>query len=136
MQHAVSLAIDGIAGVKPFAAPRRGGRGVVVEVTREKTAPRRCHRMAYEHFAVLAVAHVTLRVIYDTHLESRVRPSECTRSHLARLHGVAQRTHHLGHPPELHERKTETFLERPVQLWLDTRAQSEAHAVLAVIIAG
>ena len=92
--------------------------------------------MAHEHLAGLAVGNVAVLLIDDAHIDARNRAPERSRAHLARLAAVRQHAHHLGHAPDLDQREAEALLEGRMQLRLDPRADTEPHAVTALVLAG
>ena len=92
--------------------------------------------MAHQQLARLSVGDVVLGIVDDAHLDARHGLAEGARADLARLVGVAQHAHHLGHAPELDHGKAEALLEFGVQLGLDAGADAEADLVLPFVLAG
>jgi hypothetical protein len=136
VQHAVGSARDDVAGVEPPLPPGRLRRRRIVEIAREAAPARRCRRMAHQHLAGLAVRHIAVVLVDDPHLDARHGAAEGARAHLSGRDAIGQHTHHLGHAPQLDQRKTEALLEGRVQLRLDAGAEAEAHTMPAVLGAG
>ena len=92
--------------------------------------------MAHQHLARLAVCDVAVAIVDHAYLDARHRAAEGARADLTRLEAVPQHAHHLGHAPDLDQRKAEALFEGGVQLRLDAGADAEAHVVAPLVSPG
>jgi hypothetical protein len=75
-------------------------------------------------------------LVDDAHLDPRHLATEGASADLARSNIVGEDPHHLGHAPDLDERKAEAFFERGVKLRLDAGADGEAHRMAPLVLVG
>src|SRR5262249_42324016 len=135
MQHAVRAPPHHIAGVEPAAPPSRLGRRLIPEIARE-AAPARClRRVAHEHLAGFTIRDVTVAIINDADIDAWHGPPKGARPQLARLDVVRKHTHHLGHAPDLNQRKAEARFKSPMQLRLDACADAIADLMASLAVA-
>ena len=130
VQQTIRILQHHIAGVEPAAFPGLGGGLGVVQVLAEKMLARGLGRVAHQHLAWRAGRHRLAGLIRYPHLQPWRTTAKGARAHLAVVAMVGDSAHHLGHAPELDERKAKALLEGGMQLRLYPRAIAKAHTVL------
>ena len=136
VQHAGIVALHDVPGMEPATAPGVFGGSGIVQVAREKILARRGFRVTDDQLTGRAVGLLLACLVDHPGLDARYRTAEGASADLARRHVVDQHAHHLGHAPELKQRKAEARLEDAVQLRLHAGAEAEAHAVIQVTRSG